>query len=135
MIENKDNKREKITSTTDQEKCISFLKVSEKIRYVGIINKFGRTITGKLKNDIRPILTPEQARDERYIEAARRQLRKALEGSIGKSIFTIEKNENVTFLFIPNITQDIFYYITIEKDTTLTEINEIIIKIVENINI
>jgi len=30
MIENKDNKREGITSTTDQEKCISFLKVSEK---------------------------------------------------------------------------------------------------------
>jgi len=135
MIENKDNKREGITSTTDQEKCISFLKVSEKIRYVGIINKFGRTITGKLKNDIRPILTPEQARDERYIEAARRQLRKALEVSIGKSIFTIEKNENVTFLFIPNITQDIFYYITIEKDTTLNEINEIIVKIVEKINI
>jgi hypothetical protein len=135
MIENKDNKREGITSTTDQEKCISLLKVSEKIRYVGIINKFGRTITGKLKNDIRPILTPEQARDERYIEAARRQLRKALEVSIGKSIFTIEKNENVTFLFIPNITQDIFYYITIEKDTTLNEINEIIVKIVEKINI
>jgi len=57
-----------------------------------------------------------------------------LEVSIGKSIFTIEKNENVTFLFIPNITQDIFYYITIEKDTTLNEINEIIVKIVEKIN-
>jgi hypothetical protein len=132
MIENKDNKREGISS--EQEKCISFLKVSEKIRYVGIINKFGRTITGKLKNGIRPILTPEQARDERYIEAARRQLRKALETSIGKSIFTIEKNENVTFLLIPNTTQDIFYYITIERDTTLTEINEIITKIVEKIN-
>lgn len=132
MIENKNNKREEITK--DQEKCLSFLKVSEKIRYVGIINKFGRTITGKLKNGIRPILTPEQARDERYIEASRRQLRKALEISIGKSIFTIEKNENVTFLLIPDTTQDIFYYITIERDTTLTEINEIITKIFEKIN-
>ncbi len=132
MIENKDNKKEGIT--TNQEKCLSFLKVSEKIRYAGIINKFGRTITGKLKNGIRPILTPEQARDERYIEAARRQLRRALESSIGKSIFTIEKNENVTFLLIPDTTPDIFYYITLERDTTLTEINEIIIKIVEKIN-
>jgi hypothetical protein len=132
MIENKDNNREEII--TDQEKCVSLLKVSEKIRYVGIINKFGRTITGKLKNGIRPILTPEQARDERYIEASRRQLRKALEISIGKSIFTIEKNENVTFLLIPDTTRDIFYYITIERDTTLTEINEIITKIVEKIN-
>lgn len=132
MIENKDNKREGIT--IDQEKCVSFLKVSEKIRYVGIINKFGRTITGKLKNGIRPLLTPEQARDERYIEGARRQLRKALEISIGKSIFTIEKSENVTFLLIPDTIKDIFYFITIERDTTLTEINEIITKIFEKIN-
>jgi hypothetical protein len=132
MIENKDNKKEGITLY--QEKCVSFLKVSEKIRYVGIINKFGRTITGKLKNGIRPLLTPEQARDERYIEAARLQLRKALEISIGKSIFTIEKSENVTFLLIPDTIKDIFYFITMERDTTLNEINEIITKIFEKIN-
>ena len=132
MIENKDDAREGIAK--DQEKCLSILKVSEKIRYVGIINKFGRTITGKLKNGIRPILTPEQARDERYIEAARRQLRKELEISIGKSIFTIEKNEHVTFLLIPDTIQDTFYYITIQKDTTLPEISEILTKIIEKIN-
>ncbi|MER5174337.1 MAG: hypothetical protein ABJB76_09215 [Candidatus Nitrosocosmicus sp.] len=132
MTENKDNKRDEIT--INQEKCLSFLKISEKIRYVGIINKFGRTITGKLKSGIRPILTPEQARDERYIESARQHLRKSLDISIGKSIFTVEKNENVTFLLIPETNKDIFYYLTVEKDTTLTEINEIINKIIEKIN-
>ncbi len=132
MIENKDNKRDEIT--INQEKCLSFLKISEKIRYVGIINKFGRTITGKLKSGIRPILTPEQARDERYIESARHHLRKSLDISIGKSIFTVEKNENVTFLLIPETNKDLFYYLTVEKDTTLTEINEIINKIIEKIN-
>ncbi len=100
---------------------------------MGIINRFGRTVTGKLKNGIRPLLTPEQARDERYIESTRQQLRKALNTTIGKSIFTIEKNENVTFLLIPEDTQDLFYYITMEKDTTLTEINEIINRIFEKI--
>jgi hypothetical protein len=129
MSENKDNKRDEIT--LDQTKCLSFLKISEKIRYVGIINKFGRTITGKLRNGLRPLLTPEQARDERYIESTRQQLRKALNISIGKSIFTIEKNENVTFLLIPEKTRDLFYYITIERDATLDEINEIINKIME----
>lgn len=119
--------------TLDKEKCLTILKISEKIRYVGIINKFGRTLTGKLQNGIQPILTPEQARDERYIEAARRQLRKSLEISIGKSIFTIEKNENVTFLLIPDIDQDIFYYITLNKETTLPEISEILTKIKEKI--
>ena len=131
MTENRDIKREE--RTISQEKCISILNISEKIRYVGIINRFGRTITGKLKNGIRPLLTPEQARDERYIESTRQQLRKALNTTIGKSIFTIEKNENVTFLLIPEETQDLFYYITMEKDTTLTEINEIINRIFEKI--
>ena len=129
MTENRDIKRDE--RTINQEKCISILKISEKIRYVGIINRFGRTVTGKLKNGVRPLLTPEQARDERYIESTRQQLRKALNTTIGKSIFTIEKNENVTFLLIPEETQDLFYYITMEKDTSLDEINEIINRIFE----
>jgi hypothetical protein len=129
MTENRDIKRDE--RAINQEKCISILKISEKIRYVGIINRFGRTVTGKLKNGIRPLLTPEQARDERYIESTRQQLRKALNTTIGKSIFTIEKNENVTFLLIPEETQDLFYYITMDKDTSLDEINEIINRIFE----
>ena len=129
MTENRDIKRDE--REINQEKCISILKISEKIRYAGIINRFGRTVTGKLKNGIRPLLTPEQARDERYIESTRQQLRKALNTTIGKSIFTIEKNENVTFLLIPEETQDLFYYITMEKDTSLDEINEIINRIFE----
>ncbi len=132
MTENFDAKKDEMA--INKEKCISFLNISEKIRYVGIINKFGRTITGKLKSGIRPLLTPEQARDERYIESTRQQLRKALEVTIGKSIFTIEKNENVTFLLIPDKSNDNFYYMTLEKDTPLTEINGIINKMIEKID-
>lgn len=132
MTENFDAKRDEMA--INKEKCISFLSISEKIRYVGIINKFGRTITGKLKSGIRPLLTPEQARDERYIESTRQQLRKALEVSIGKSIFTIEKNENVTFLLIPDKSKDNFYYMTLDNDTPLTEIDDIINKVMEKID-
>ena len=132
MTENFDAKRDEMA--INKEKCVSFLSISEKIRYVGIINKFGRTITGKLKSGIRPLLTPEQARDERYIESTRQQLRKALEVSIGKSIFTIEKNENVTFLLIPDKSNDNFYYMTLDKDTPLTEIDDIINKVIEKID-
>jgi hypothetical protein len=132
MTENFDAKKDEMA--INKQKCVSFLSISEKIRYVGIINKFGRTITGKLKSGIRPLLTPEQARDERYIESTRQQLRKALEVSIGKSIFTIEKNENVTFLLIPDKSNDNFYYMTLDKDTPLTEINDIINKMIEKID-
>ncbi len=124
MNENKNNRSREVALYQDI--CLSILKISDSIRYVGIINRFGRTITGKLKNGMKPILTPEQARDERYIESTRQYLRRSLEISTGKSLFTIEKNENVTFLLIPQITKDILYYITIEKDAELNEINEII---------
>ena len=124
MNGNKVNRSEELALYQDI--CMSILKISDNIRYVGIINRFGRTITGKLKNGIKPILTPEQARDERYIESTRQYLRRSLEISTGKSLFTIEKNENVTFLLIPQITKDVLYYITIEKYTTLDEVNEII---------
>jgi hypothetical protein len=132
MTEYNDAKKDEMA--INKERCLSFLDISGKIRYVGIINKFGRTITGKLKSGIRPLLTPEQARDERYIESTRQQLRKSLEVSIGKSIFTIEKNENVTFLLIPDKSNDNFFYITVEKDTRLTEINDIINEVIEKMD-
>ena len=72
MNENKNNRSKEVALYQDI--CLSILKISDSIRYVGIINR----------------------------------------------------NENVTFLLIPQITKDILYYITIEKDAELNEINEII---------
>ena len=43
------------------EKCIAFLNISEKIRYVGIINRFGRTVSGKLRQNVKPLLSPAHA--------------------------------------------------------------------------
>lgn len=112
-----------------QEKCDAILNISDKIRYTGIINRFGRTIAGKLRKNIKPLLTPEQARNERFIESARQQFRNSLNSSIGRSLFTITKNESVSLLLIPNKTQDLFYYVTLEKDTSLMEMDDIINKI------
>lgn len=112
-----------------QEKCDAILNISDKIRYTGIINRFGRTIAGKLRKNIKPLLTPEQARNERFIESARQQFRNSLNSSIGRSLFTITKNESVSLLLIPNKTQDLFYYVTLEKDTALMEMDDIINKI------
>jgi hypothetical protein len=60
---------------TYQRKCVDFLNISNKIRYIGILNKFGRTIAGRLRKDVKPLLSPDQARDERFIESVRQQLR------------------------------------------------------------
>lgn len=114
------------------DKCIAFLNISEKIRYVGIINRFGRTLSGKLRKNVKPLLSPEQARDEHFIESMRQQLRISFESSIGKTIFSITKNELVTLLLVPSKTSDdVIYYVTIDKDVSLDEVNDIINKVTE----
>ena len=114
------------------DKCIAFLNISVEIRYVGIINRFGRTLSGKLRKNVKPLLSPEQARDEHFIESMRQQLRNSFESSIGKTIFSITKNEFVTLVLVLSKTNDdVLYYVTIDKDVPLDKVNSIINKIIE----
>ena len=62
-----------------KEKCNSILTISPRIRYAGIMNKFGRTLAGSLRKGVTPLLNPDEARNEYFIEATRSQLRKNLE--------------------------------------------------------
>jgi len=114
------------------DRCVAFLNISEKIRYVGIINRFGRTLSGKLRKNVKPLLSPEKARDEHFIESMRQQLRNSFESSIGKTVFSITKNEFVTLVLVPSKTSDdVLYYVTVDKDVSLDEANDIINKIIE----
>lgn len=107
--------------------CKQFLELSPKIRYVGLMNDFGRTISGQLRKGVIPLFSPDQARDENFLEATRNQLRKNFEKAIGKTRFTITENEKVKIVTIP-IAKG-FFYITLEKDTE----NQEILKIIEAI--
>jgi hypothetical protein len=107
--------------------CRQFLELSPKIRYVGLMNNFGRTISGQLRKGVIPLFSPDEARDENFLEATRNLLRKKFEKAIGKTRFTITENEKVKIVSIP-ITRG-FFYITLEKDTE----NEEILKIIESI--
>lgn len=107
--------------------CRQFLELSPKIRYVGLMNNFGRTISGQLRKGVIPLFSPDEARDENFLEATRNQLRKKFEKAIGKTRFTITENEKVKIVTIP-ITRG-FFYITLEKDAE----NQEILKIVESI--
>ena len=108
----------------NREKCQKVVSLSPKIRYVGIINKFGRTLTGQLRNGIIPLLQSDEVRNECFIEATRFQLRKNFESSIGKTEFTLTENEKVKTLTLSN--QHNFFYITIDKDTIEADLEKII---------
>jgi hypothetical protein len=107
-----------------RERSRKIIELSPKIRYVGVINKFGRTLAGQIRNGVTPLLQPDEVRNECFIEATRFQLRKNFESSIGKTEFTFTLNEKVKTLTLAN--QSNFYYITIEKDTIDTDVEKII---------
>jgi hypothetical protein len=107
-----------------REKCSSFLAISPRIRYAGIMNKFGRTLAGGLRKGVVPLLKQDEARNEYFIEATRNQLRRNFERSIGKTEYTFTENEKVKILTLAS--EDHFYYLTMDKDTPAGEVTKII---------
>src|SRR6185503_11971954 len=107
-----------------KEKCNGILAISAHIRYAGIMNKFGRTLAGDLRKGVVPLLKPDEARNEYFIEATRNQLRKNFEKSIGGTEYTFTENQKVKILTLSS--EDYFYYITMDKDTPAAEVTRII---------
>lgn len=107
-----------------KQECSSILAVSPRIRYAGIINEFGRTKAGSLRKGVVPLLKPDEARNEHFIEATRNQLRKNFEKSIGREEYTLTENEKVKIVTLSG--QEHFYYITLDKETPTNEVMKII---------
>lgn len=98
--------------------------MSPRIRYAGITNKFGRTLAGGIRKGVVPLLKPDEARNEYFIEATRNQLRKNFEKSIGRTEYTFTENEKVKILELAS--DDHFYYVTMDKETPFSEVVQII---------
>jgi len=111
----------------NKERCVKILSLSPKIRYAGIINNFGRTVAGKLRKGVIPLLKTEEAINEHFIEATRNQLRKTFESNLGKTMYTITENEKVILITIPHLSE--FYYLTLDVDIDPAELRTIIYKI------
>ena len=107
-----------------KQECSNILAVSPRIRYAGIINKFGRTLAGGLRKGVVPLLKPDEARNEHFIEATRNQLRKNFEKSIGQEVYTLTENEKVKIITMSS--EEYFYYVTMDKETSTNEVMKII---------
>ncbi len=107
-----------------KQKCNNILAISTRIRYAGIMNKFGRTLAGGLRKGVVPLLKPDEARNEHFIEATRNQFRRNFEKSIGREEYTLTENEKVKILTLSS--EDHFYYVTLDKETPINEVVKII---------
>ena len=76
--------------------CKQIIAVSKSIRYVGIINEYGKTLSGAIKSEIKPLFTRSQVRDEFFAISSFMKLRSKATTPIGKLnyVFIFRKIKN-----------------------------------------
>ena len=83
-----------------KKQCQNILKLSSSIRYVGVINAYGRTLTGIVRSNIKPMLKSEQVKNEFFIISTLMSLRKNTSTAVGKLehvILSTSKGNNCNF--------------------------------------
>ena len=133
-MEKKDhNQLTREESLKNKENCHKLLLLSQRIRYVGLINNFGKTIAGQLRPGLLPLLSVEQAINEHFIDATRNQLRKAFDSTLGATLYTLTLNIKVITLTFPSQSGG-SYYITVDREIGNEELFKLIDLLVEKIS-
>jgi len=96
-----------------RKQCQSILKLSNNIRYVGVINVYGRTLTGIINPSLKPLLKSEHLKNEFFIVSTLMSLRKDTSITFGKLEHIILQHQKVTIIILHK--NDITYYVSINK--------------------
>lgn len=97
-----------------RKKCQSILSISKSIRYAGVINQYGRTLTGIVRSDVKPLLKSEQVKNEFFILSTLMNLRKGSERSVGKLEYVLLQHQKVSIVILQK--NKITYYVSIDKN-------------------
>ncbi len=112
-----------------RKQCQSILKISKSIRYAGIVNAYGRTLTGMVKPNLKPLLKSEQVKNEFFIISTLMSLRKETVSTIGKLEHMILEHQKVTIVILQK--NNITFYVSIDrKEKGLEKILSAIKKII-----
>jgi len=112
-----------------RKKCQKILKVSKTVRYVGVINEYGRTLTGIIRPGIKPLLKSEQVKNEFFIISTLMTLRKTTDLSLGKLDYVVLKHQKVSVIAFQRNKET--YYVSISgKEKELNRIIPIIKKLI-----
>ena len=96
-----------------RKKCQSILQLSNSIRYAGVINAYGRTLTGIIRPNVKPLLKSEQVKNEFFIISTLMTLRKNTTSVIGKLDYVLLQHQKVFIIIFQK--DDITYYISINR--------------------
>ena len=96
-----------------RKKCQSILQLSDTIRYAGVVNAYGRTLTGIVRPNVKPLLKSEQVKNEFFIISTLMTLRKDTISAIGKLDYVLLQHQKVSIVIFQK--DDITYYISIDR--------------------
>ena len=83
-----------------KKQCQNILKLSNHIRYAGVINAYGRTLTGIIKPNVKPLLKSEEIKNEFFIVSTLISLRQANDSKIGKLDYVLLKHPKVNIVIL-----------------------------------
>ncbi len=98
-----------------RKKCQKILGLSKSIRYAGIINEYGRTMTGMVRPKVTPLWSAEQVKNEFFIISTLMTLRKNYAKKVGELDFMLLSHSKVTILAFQR--KNITYYVSIDVKT------------------
>ena len=81
-----------------RKKCQNILSLSDSIRYAGIVNAYGRTLTGIVRANVKPLLKSEQVKNEFFIISTLMTLRKETVNAIGKLDYVLLQHQKVSII-------------------------------------
>jgi hypothetical protein len=96
-----------------KKKCQNIIQLSNNIRYAGVINAYGRTLTGIVRPNVKPLLKSEQVKNEFFIISTLMTLRKDTVSAIGKLDYVILQHQKVSIVVFQSY--DLTYYVSIDK--------------------
>ena len=96
-----------------RKQCQKILELSENIRYVGVINEYGRTMAGLIKPELRPLLNSKNAKKEFFMISTLITLRDYSTKVMGKLDYILIQHYKISIIVLH---KDTFtYYISINK--------------------
>jgi len=103
----------KATIIKYRKQCQNILKLSNSVRYAGVINVYGRTLTGIIAPNQKPLLKSEQIKNEFFIISTLMSLRKNSSNAIGRLEHMILQHQKITIVVLQK--NDITYWISINR--------------------
>lgn len=105
-----------------RKKCQRIIELSKNIRYAGIVNAYGRTLTGIVRPNVKPLLKSEQVKNEFFIISTLMTLRKNTVSAVGKLDYVLLQHQKVSIVIFQK--DEMTYYISIDR--TAKNIDKII---------